>query len=71
MTMFPFATRVAVVCEVGLQPTLSILNNRLCRYGYRLLTAMRSQPKRDILPITLCKRKKQAKPEKLAAWDDD
>lgn len=60
-----------MVREEGLLLVLSLLNNRQRRYGYRLLTAPRSQPTRDIRSVTLCKEEKHAHPGELVERDDN
>lgn len=69
--IFQSAPKVVVVPEAGLKPEISQLNNRQRQYGYRLLAALRSQPTRDILPITLHLGEEQAEPGELTKGDDD
>lgn len=49
-----------VVLEVGLSPVVLLLNNRQEKYGLRLLAAPKTQPRRNILSVTLRECEKQA-----------
>lgn len=55
-----------MVREARLRLTLSLLNNQQYQYEYRLLTASRTQPMRNILLFTLHECEEQAQPGKLA-----
>lgn len=57
--------------EAVLKAALSLLNNRLRRYDYRLLAAPQLQPKRDILPVTLREGEKQTQSGELADGDEN
>lgn len=64
---------VGVVLGVtGLQPAVSLLNNRQQRYNLRLLAAPRTQPRKEILPVILCKGKEKGQlgeqPEDGDVW---
>lgn len=51
-----------VIHEAGLQPPLSVLNNRQSRYGYRLLAAPVTLSAYNILPVSLREGDEQAQP---------
>lgn len=68
--MLQFATMELMVWETCLRPTVSVLNNRQRRYGLRHLGASRTQPTRDILPVTLKEGEEQPKPGEQPENDD-
>lgn len=70
MRMFWLAVYRAVVREAGLWPPLSLLNNKQCRYRYRVHSALKSQPARDIIPVTPCHGEEQVQSGELAAGDE-
>lgn len=64
-----FAPVRGVVLEGGLHPTIYLLNNRQQLYGLRLFLALRTQPTRNILPVTLQEGMEQAQLRKLQVDD--
>lgn len=65
------AAACIVVREAGLQPAISLLNNRQGTYGIRLLAASRSQLTSDILLDTQREGEDQTKPGVLTEGNEE